>query len=125
MNDDAVRLNHDGRVATVTLNQPDRLNALSAEIYDELETILTDLEEENVGCLVFQGAGGAFCAGGDIDRMQEWLERDASTDNLIRDLEQSTRDVFARIVSFPAPTVAKIDGPAVGAGASLAIACDL
>lgn len=125
MSDAVVRLDREDRVATLTLNQPDRLNSLSTEIYDELETILADLEEENIGCLVIQGAGRAFSAGGDIDRMRQWLERDEPVDHLVQELERSTRDVFARLVAFPAPTVAKIDGAAVGAGASLAIACDL
>jgi 2-(1,2-epoxy-1,2-dihydrophenyl)acetyl-CoA isomerase len=125
MSDDAVELTRDGRVATLTLRQPDRLNALSEAILDDMETHLRTLESENVGCLVVEGDGRAFSAGGDIDRLKEFLDDDVPTDHVARQLEQESRRVFSRLVAFPAPTVAKIDGPAVGAGASLAVACDL
>ena len=124
---EAVLLEVEDGVARVTLNQPDRRNALSAEIADGIVAALKEIEDAgtDVRCVVFEGAEGAFSAGGDIDRMVEGLESDVPADERVRRLERSTNAVIGRVANLSVPTVAAVDGPAVGAGANLAIACDV
>jgi 2-(1,2-epoxy-1,2-dihydrophenyl)acetyl-CoA isomerase len=125
MSNDSVLLDIESQIATVTLNQPDRRNALSASIEEELHDALDDIEDSNARCVVIEGAGDAFSAGGDIDRMLEGLTADVSLDRRVHELEQATPETITRVFKFPLPTIAKIDGMAVGAGANLAIACDM
>ncbi|QLK25347.1 enoyl-CoA hydratase-related protein [Natrinema zhouii] len=125
---DAVHLEiEDDGAATITLDQPDRRNALSAEISAGLSEALDEIEDSDsdVRCVVLKGAGGSFSAGGDIERMIEGIENDVPADDRVRRLERSTNELLARLVTFPIPTVALVDGPAVGAGANLALACDV
>ncbi len=125
--DEPVLSERDGGVVTLTLNQPDRLNALSAAIQRGLLEELESIRDpgDSVRCLVIQGAGNAFSAGGDIEAMRERFEMDVSPDAPVRHLEELTNRLMAEVVRFPAPTVAKVNGPAVGAGANLAVACDV
>lgn len=125
MAEDPVLLDVADGVATITLNRPDRRNALSDAASIALEAKLDEVTESQARCLVLTGAGGAFCAGGDIDRMRRRVEADTPVDEVVRNVEQRTAGVVGTVYRFPAPTVAKIDGPAVGAGAGLALACDL
>jgi len=111
-------------VATLTFNRPDRLNALSTPIMDGLLEALPRLAgDPGVGVIVLTGAGRAFCAGGDVKSMAE-----GSAD---RTVEQATADLRRRMEvsrllhEIPKPTIAMVNGPAAGAGMSLALACDL
>ncbi|WP_436343398.1 enoyl-CoA hydratase/isomerase family protein [Natronorubrum sp. FCH18a] len=123
---DAVLLDiEDDGAATITLNQPDRRNALSAEINDGLTAAFDEIEGSDARCVVVEGAGGAFSAGGDIQRMVEAIENEVPADERVRRLERRTKELMVRLVEFPIPTIAAIDGPAVGAGANLAIGCDV
>lgn len=123
---DAVLLDVTDGIATLTLNEPDRMNPLTVDIAAGLEARLDDLEErDDVRCVVVEGAGPAFSAGGDIDRMQERIESDSSLDDAVRDLERGVGEAIVNLVGSSYPTVAAVDGPAVGAGANLAIACDI
>lgn len=123
--DEPVCLEVEANVATVTLNRPERRNALSDEVSGALEDALHHAKDRDARCLVVSGAGGAFCAGGDIDQMRRRVETDMSIDDAVRTIERRTAGVIGQVYNFPLPTVAKIDGPAVGAGAGLALACDL
>lgn len=113
-------------VARITLDRPDQRNALSeamtAAIRDHLRTVR---HREDVRAVVFEGAGGAFSAGGDIDWMTEAIEDDVALRRRADDLQSTTHRTMAAVHDLRVPTVAKIDGPAVGAGAALALACDL
>ncbi|WP_408959100.1 enoyl-CoA hydratase-related protein [Natrinema sp. 74] len=123
---DAVLLEiEDDGPATITLNQPDRRNALSDEISTGISEALDEIEGSDARCVVLQGSGGSFSAGGDIERMTDAIESDVPADDRVRRLERSTNELMTRLVDFPIPTIALIDGPAVGAGANLAIACDV
>lgn len=115
----------DEGVATITLNQPDRRNALSDEISAGLTEALDEIEDSDARCVLLQGSGGSFSAGGDIERMIEGIENDVPADDRVRRLERSTNELMRRLIEFPVPTVALVDGPAVGAGANLALACDM
>lgn len=113
-------------VATVTIDRPEKRNAMSAAVADALADHLASVaDRDDVRCVVVTGAGGAFCAGGDIERMRERAADDAPVDDHVRELRRTVSRGVASVATCPLPTVATIDGPAVGAGATLAIACDL
>jgi 2-(1,2-epoxy-1,2-dihydrophenyl)acetyl-CoA isomerase len=111
-------------VTTLTLNRPDRLNALSTPIMEGLLEALPRLAgDPAVGAIVLTGAGRAFCAGGDVKRMaEEPIER--STDEDVARL-RGRMEVSRLLHEIPKPTIAMVNGPAAGAGLSLALACDL
>jgi 2-(1,2-epoxy-1,2-dihydrophenyl)acetyl-CoA isomerase len=119
------------RVATITLNRPERRNALSTEMFGALEIALDAAERANdVRAVVLTGAGGAFCAGGDVKGMDEANssgERDAGPgiDAAIAVQRRNQRNTAGRIYTMPKPVVASLPGAAAGAGLSLALACDL
>jgi len=111
-------------VATLTLNRPDRLNALTFEIYAELRDCFDALgREPDVKVVIITGAGRAFCTGGDVHHIiGPLLSRD------FRSLLQFTRltcDLVASIRRCPRPVIAAINGTAAGAGAVIAAACDI
>jgi 2-(1,2-epoxy-1,2-dihydrophenyl)acetyl-CoA isomerase len=112
-------------VATITLDQPDRRNALSREIAGGIVEALDEIEASDARCVVVEGSGGSFSAGGDIEAMVEGIQGEMPLDERVRILERSTNETIARLVEFPLPTIAAVDGPAVGAGANLALACDV
>lgn len=113
-------------VATLTMNRPERLNALSRPMLDALASTLPRLAEDPaVGVVVLTGAGRAFCAGGDVKAMAEGGEMpDATLEERAQALR--TRMEAARLLhEMPKPTIAMVRGAAAGAGLSLALACDL
>ena len=111
-------------VATLTLNRPDRLNALSTPIMEGLLEALPRLASDaDVGAIVLTGSGRAFCAGGDVKRMaEELIER--SMEEAVTHL-RDRMEVSRLLHEIPKPTIAMVNGPAAGAGMSLALACDL
>ena len=122
------------RVATITMNRPKRRNALAGAMLGALEAVLAEVELANdVGCVVLTGAGGAFCAGGDVKGMADPGDGRASgkarqrpsTDDAIHRQRLSQRGTSGRLYSMPKPTIASMPGAAAGAGLSLALACDL
>ncbi len=117
------------RVAVITLNRPERRNALSPVMFDGLERALIDAESaEDVGCVVLTGAGGAFCAGGDVKGMAEGGFADGSgrgVDAAVHRQRLWHRATSARLYEMPKPVIASLPGAAAGAGLSLALACDL
>lgn len=125
MSDESVLLDIEDGIATITLNEPDSRNALSEAIGDGLLDALSEIEESDASCVIIEGEGSAFSAGGDINRMLEGLTSDVPLDERVKSLEDTTSQVLVELFQFPLPTVAKIDGAAVGAGANLAIACDI
>lgn len=122
----AATLGVEDGVAHVTLDRPENRNALSEEMTAAIrEHLATIRDRDDVRAVVFEGAGGAFSAGGDIEWMEEAIDSGVPLSERTRDLQVTTHRTFADIYNLPVPTIAKIDGPAVGAGATLAIACDL
>jgi 2-(1,2-epoxy-1,2-dihydrophenyl)acetyl-CoA isomerase len=114
----------DGGVATLTLNRPERLNAFSPEMLGGLREALARLRESpDVRVVVLTGAGRGFCAGGDVKRMASGAVAYEAPDAVAVLREKME---LARILhEFPKPTIASVNGPAAGAGLSLALACDL
>ena len=123
--DDAVLLDVDDGKATITLNRPSVRNALTHEVSAALLDALDEVEGSDARALVITGAGGAFSAGGDINSMTERLSGDLPLHEAVRQIRQATSRAIARVATFRLPTFAKIDGVAFGAGANLALACDL
>jgi len=110
-------------VATITLNRPDKLNAFTGTMREDLLSALRACEgDESVRVVVITGAGRAFCAGGDVEYM---ASLQASNDvTSFRRLLDAGRDVILQITSMPKPVIAAINGVAAGAGCNLALACD-
>lgn len=117
-------------VGTITMNRPERRNAMSGEMNTALARTLADFEvDDDVGCVVLTGAGGAFCAGGDVKGMASGGDGGgsggASPDARVHRQRLSHRATSGKLYEMPKPTLAAIGGPAAGAGLSLALACDL
>jgi 2-(1,2-epoxy-1,2-dihydrophenyl)acetyl-CoA isomerase len=125
MSQDLIENIKDG-VAVLTMNRPDRLNALSGLMLDALLEALPRLAEDpNVGCVVLTGAGRGFCAGGDVKAMAEGREMSGDT---LEERAQGLRNKMETsrwLHEMPKPTIAMVRGAAAGAGLSLALACDL
>ena len=113
-----------GRVATITLNRPDKKNPLTFESYEELRDLFTNLKyASDVRTIVLTGADGNFCSGGDVFEIIEPLTRMAMPDLLA--FTRMTGEVVRAMRKCPQIIVAAIDGICAGAGAMLALASDL
>lgn len=113
-------------VARLTMNRPERLNALSRAMLDALLEALPRLgEDPGVGAVVLTGAGRAFCAGGDVKAMAEGAELPEGTLEDKATALRARMEVSRWLHEMPKPTIAMVRGAAAGAGLSLALACDL
>jgi 2-(1,2-epoxy-1,2-dihydrophenyl)acetyl-CoA isomerase len=114
----------DAGITTITLNRPEKLNALAGHMRRDLaEALEAAGAERNVHVVVITGAGRAFCSGGDVAAMADLIER-RDADEFSR-LLGSARRVVTAIRQMTKPVVASVNGPAFGAGCNLALACDL
>lgn len=128
---DVVLVERVGNVAWVTLNRPDSLNAMDAQLMDDLRSALIELaEDSSVRCVGLRGAGRAFCAGGDqrlMSERREIAEKAPSTGALMDDLHRGLvrrSESSTLLASMRKPTVAVLQGHVIGGGLSLALACD-
>jgi 2-(1,2-epoxy-1,2-dihydrophenyl)acetyl-CoA isomerase len=115
------------RVVLLTLNRPERLNALTRDMMQALRLRLTEAAlDDRVGCVVLTGAGHAFCAGGDV-RVQAKVaaEGTAEAPEQRADQLRASMEASRLLHEMPKPTIAMLNGVAAGAGLSLALACDL
>ncbi len=108
-------------VATITLNRPDRLNTFTPEMFEEIERALAELDKDDeVRCVVFVGSGErAFSAGADLTAFG-----DASKAHQFWKVSRRSEQVFHTVANFSKPTIAALNGAAVGGGLELALACD-
>lgn len=107
-------------IARITLNRPDRLNSFTAAMHEELRAVLADLGEARV--VVITGAGRGFCAGQDLN------DRAVASDGPIdlgATVEASWNPLIRTLAGLPQPVIARVNGVAAGAGANIALACDL
>jgi 2-(1,2-epoxy-1,2-dihydrophenyl)acetyl-CoA isomerase len=122
--DGSVSLHHEDAVAWITLDRPDRLNALAGSMRDDLyDAVVTASGREGTRVIAITGAGRGFCAGADVDAMERLLAE--SDDRTFGQLLEAGMRVVVSIRSVPQLVVAVVNGVAAGAGASLAAACDL
>jgi 2-(1,2-epoxy-1,2-dihydrophenyl)acetyl-CoA isomerase len=113
-------------VAVLTLNRPEKLNAMSTAMLDALLEALPRLADDmSVGVVVLTGAGRGFCAGGDVRAMVEGLECAGDTLEEKASALRAQMEVSRWLHEMPKPTIAMVRGAAAGAGLSLAMACDL
>lgn len=129
---DDIRAEVRDRVAIITLNRPENRNAMSGPMMKGLEIALREAETAgDVGCIVLTGAGGAFCAGGDVKGMDarggasKTERKGPGLDEMIHRQRLQQRATAGRIYEMPKPVIASLPGAAAGAGLSLALACDL
>ena len=110
----------EGSILLMTLNRPEALNALNAQVLEDLDKALDGVDLKIVRCLVITGAGDrAFAAGADIAAMADMGPEEAAA------FSRRGNAVFRRIESFPLPTIAAVNGYALGSGCELSMACDI
>ena len=115
---------HD-RVATLTFNRPEKLNALSPELLRDSIAALKDwARDPAVGAIVVTGAGRAFCAGGDVSAMAREGYEEMTLEQRVDRLREA-HDLSWLLYNLPKVTLAAVNGPAVGAGLGVALSCDL
>ena len=110
-----------GNLATVTLNRPEKRNAISTQMMAELQTALDQIEKSHARVAILTGSGKAFCAGMDLDMLAA-IAKQSPAENQ----EDSRRiaKMFRRIWSFPRPLIAAVNGPAYAGGCGIATLCD-
>ena len=110
----------DGPIARITLNRPDRLNSFTVQMHAELRDALEKLEDARV--LILTGAGRGFCAGQDLN---DRAVAPGETVELGDTVEQCWNPLIRTLTSLPQPVIARVNGVAAGAGANIALACDI
>lgn len=122
--DEAVTLAVEDGVATIRLSRPDVRNALVPAIQEGIVDRLDEVRDrDDARCVVLTGSEAAFCAGGNVQGMKERDE--PSPAKGAQRITDTVHNTLKRLARFPMPTVAAVSGPAFGAGASLALACDV
>jgi len=120
-----ITIEQDEGVATITLNRPDRLNAISDHMQQILGELFLELDSDpEIRAMVITGAGRAFCAGGDIGEMKDPQRRDPAK----KQFESPTRTprrLLLNMLEVEAPIIAGVNGDAMGLGASIALLCDV
>lgn len=111
----------ENNVATLTFNRPEKRNAISYELIDELIAVLGELETNSAQILILTGAGKAFCSGMDLDNLRSLTGR--STEENIEDSRTIAR-LFRTLYDFPKVTIAAVNGAAIAGGTGLATLCD-
>jgi methylglutaconyl-CoA hydratase len=116
-----IQLAHDDAVATITLNRPDKRNAISFELIDDMLRGLDEVAQSQAQVLIITGAGQAFCSGMDLDDLKALIGRSAEQN--LKDSETMVR-LFRSLYEFPKVTIAAVNGAAIAGGTGLALLCD-
>jgi methylglutaconyl-CoA hydratase len=117
----AIQLVYDGGVATITLNRPEKRNAISFDLIDDLLRALEEVAKSDAIVLIVTGAGKAFCSGMDLENLKSLLGR--SPEQNLQD-SQTMVQLFRALYEFPKVTIAAVNGPAIAGGTGLALLCD-
>lgn len=119
---DAIEWRHEGRILHLTLNRPESLNAVDAAMHTELARVFTDAANDpDSDVIVLTGAGRAFCAGGDLGWQQDAIDDPESFEQTAREAKQ----IVFSLLDCEKPIIAKVNGPAVGLGCTIALFCDV
>lgn len=121
MSEQTIILERDGPIARITLNRPDRLNSFTAAMHAELADALEAAADARV--IVVTGSGRGFCAGQDLN--DRAVSSDGHPTDLGMTVETSWNPLIRRLTAMPQPVIARVNGVAAGAGANIALACDL
>lgn len=114
----------DSGVATLTLNRPDRLNSFTNEMHQEVRTAMRKVKEDTaIRCLVLTANGRGFCAGQDLSDRS--VSAGDGVPNLGESVEKNYNPLIESIMGLPKPVICAVNGVAAGAGASIALACDI
>jgi len=116
-----LQLAYDAGIATIAFNRPEKRNAISFELLNELLAAFDEVEASSAQILILTGAGKAFCSGLDLEELKSLLGK-TQAENLA-DSERIAR-VFRRLYDFPKPTIAAVNGAAIAGGTGLATMCD-
>jgi len=126
MTDQVVRVDVSDAVATITLNRPEVLNAINPPLIEALiEAVQVCMSDDKIQAVIITGAGRGFCAGGDMKAVWEHIQAGRDPRHFFRDLTVLLHRAVTDIRLMEKPVVASVNGPAGGAGMSLAAACDL
>lgn len=121
---DHLRIEREGAIGWIRIDRPERLNAFAGTMRKDLAAALSSLEaDEEIGCIIVTGVGRAFSTGGDVRVMQEIIEEE--DEPRFEELVRTGADIVRRIDAMNTPVIAAVNGPAAGAGACLALACDI
>ena len=116
-----IQLAYDSRIATITFNRPEKRNALSLRMLDEVVAALGEIESSEAQVAIVTGSGKAFCAGMDLDELKS-LTGKSHAEN-VEDSGRMAR-FFRRLYDFAKPTIAAVNGAAIAGGAGIATMCD-
>jgi len=116
-----LQLAYDAGIATIAFNRPEKRNAISFELLNELLAAFDEVEASSAQILILTGAGKAFCSGLDLEELKSLLGKTPGEN--LADSERIAR-VFRRLYDFPKPTIAAVNGAAIAGGTGLATMCD-
>jgi enoyl-CoA hydratase/carnithine racemase len=125
MPDDLVRYELNDHIATVTLNRPEAMNAITRDVYAQLERAFRDAHSDpEVRCVILTGEGRAFCSGDDVKQIMLGEARDATVTRL-RDVRPRPTPAAVAVLECDKPVIAAVNGAAVGWGMDLTLFCDI
>ena len=125
MSFETIQLEMHGSICLLTLNRPDRLNALTVEVAHEFNAAVREALERGARVIVLTGSGRAFCAGGDLREMQEIAGKEGRVEAFFDEPLRILNESILLIRQTPVPFIAAVNGVASGGGCNLALACDL
>src|SRR4051812_17087841 len=114
-------LAHENRIASITLNRPEKRNAVSFQVVEDLIGALREIETSDSQVVIITGAGKAFCAGLDLEELKSLIGK--TEEQNVRD-SQTMANLFRTIYDFPKPTIAAVNGAAIAGGTGIATMCD-
>ena len=125
MNYQTIKFEMRGQVSVITLNRPDSLNALTSEVAQEFLAAVAEAKDTGARAIIINGAGRAFCAGGDLREMRKIAEREGKVEAFFDEPLRLLNQCILLIRRSPLPFIAAVHGAVSGGGCNLALACDL